>query len=481
MYLNKNSRRFIPQGHSEYGAWHKRLLAMGFSREKIKQIAKSQPGYEEKVDDDDIDNSQPYDDPEKQARIEFDRVKKLFDAFSLDIAEAKDYRARHENQHTVTVKKEEPSKPAVQNESIDDNDDGVIIHLRDKAKQIVPSKPLSRLFPPIGEVNVVAGQENSGKTSLLMNEVMTVTKGQGSAGLGGVNVLILSYDLRYEFLSQYLLAYQCQDNTVIVIDRPKSWEYIQKIIEKYYINAVVLDSMLDFFSTYSSIFLGEGNDFDPDKQLSWVKAFSWLMPILQNCHLSVLGVLHVPKGRFAHGLPHSSKLGGYLWNWYVLYRKGRDMQSFPMRWLAERFDNASKRTQMLYQGRERLGEIKHWFYEYGDEVDRSLLNDKVDFVPRKLVNWIWQQEDEEFGGENEHHMTGRLSAIPSGDDLIAKLINNFDTGSWLSFSKIAEKLNARDDQRKGLLMLRLREMVTAGRITEKAYRKGQYQYKLGQQ
>ena len=76
-------------------------------------------------------------------------------------------------------------------------------------------------------------------------------------------------------------------------------------------------------------------------------------------------------------------------------------------------------------------------------------------------------------------MTGRLSAIPSGDDLLAKLINNFDTGSWIAFSKIADKVSARDAQRKGLLMLRLRELVGAGRIQEDVYRKGQYRYKVG--
>ena len=365
------------------------------------------------------------------------------------------------------------------------DDDGFTIHLQEEARKIVPSKPLSRLFPPIGEINVIAGQENSGKTSLIMDEVVQVSEKVVGAKTG-VNVLILSYDLRYEFLSQYLLAYGCKDNRILVIDKPKSWEYIEEKIEKYSINALVLDSMLDFFSTYSPLFLGQGKDgrdtdFDPDKQLSWVKAFSWFLPFIQEHNLSVIGVLHAPKGKYAHGLPHSAKLGGYLWNWYCLYRKGRELVKFPARWLLERFDGANKNTQMLFQGRERLGLLKHWFYEYGDEVDRSLLNEKVDFVPRKLVNWIWQQEDDDCYelDDDEHHMTGRLSAIPSGDDLIAKLINNFDVGSWLSFSKIADKVSARDDQRKAMLMFRLRELVAENRLQEKIYRKGQYQYKVG--
>ena len=134
------------------------------------------------------------------------------------------------------------------------DDDGIEVHLPEEAKKIVPSKPLSRLFPPVGEINVIAGQENSGKTSLIINEVVNVTKNAEAVGAkNGVNVLVMSYDLRYEFLSQYLLAYQCGPNRVIVVDRPKSWECIEEKIEKYSINALVLDSMLDFFSTYKGL------------------------------------------------------------------------------------------------------------------------------------------------------------------------------------------------------------------------------------
>ena len=350
------------------------------------------------------------------------------------------------------------------------NDDvGIEVHLPEEAKKIVPSKPLSRLFPPIGEINVIAGQENSGKTSLIINEVVNVTKNAEAVGAkNGVNVLVMSYDLRYEFLSQYLLAYQCGPNRVIVVDRPKSWECIEGLIEKYYVNALVLDSMLDFFSTYSPLFLGASKDgrdadFDPDKQLSWVKAFSWFLPFIQEHNLSVIGVLHAPKGKYAHGLPHSAKLGGYLWNWYCLYRKGRSMEKFPARWLAERFDGANKNTQMLFQGRERLGILKHWFYEYGDEVDRNLLNEKVDFVPRKLVNWSWQQEDDAEGGESEFDFTlGKRPSIPDGDGIMVKL-SELGNG-WHGRSILERKFNATDEVRKSLLFYRLQELVTAKRL-----------------
>lgn len=372
------------------------------------------------------------------------------------------------NETTTSSPSADDAKATEAEESIMDNDDGITVHLPDEAKKIIPSKPLSLLFPPIGEINVVAGQENSGKTSLLINEVVKVSNDKGA--VAGVNVLVMSYDLRYEFLSQYLLAYQCEPNRVIVVDKPKTWDYMESLIKKYSINAVVLDSMLDFFSTYSSLYLtnkeGKEMDFDPDKQLSWVRAFGWFIPIMQRLRLSVLGVLHAPKGRFAHGLPHSSKLGGYLWNYWILYRKGRDMKAHPCRWLVENFEHANKRTQMLFQGRERLGEIKHWFYEYGEEVERSLLNDKVDFVPRKLVNWQRQDEDNYDREDDEDAMFGHKFVIPDADGIIKKIREELGQ-DWQGRSKLERRFNCHDEYRKAMLFYRLNNLVSANRLEQR--------------
>lgn len=86
-WMTANNKKFIPDDHDGFGGFIRRLVTLGIDRELLKKLCRSQAGYDQLTDDYDIDGAEPYPDPDKQARICFDQLKKFgFDPSTADIA-----------------------------------------------------------------------------------------------------------------------------------------------------------------------------------------------------------------------------------------------------------------------------------------------------------------------------------------------------------------------------------------------------------
>ena len=86
-WMTANKKKFIPDDHDGFGGFIRRLVTLGIDRELLKKLCRSQAGYDQLTDDYDIDGAEPYPDPDKQACICFDQLKKFgFDPNTADIS-----------------------------------------------------------------------------------------------------------------------------------------------------------------------------------------------------------------------------------------------------------------------------------------------------------------------------------------------------------------------------------------------------------
>ena len=76
---------------------------MGCDKELIRKIAASQPGYKSSKDDKDIADSLPYPDAEKQASIEFGRIKEVFAKHGLSLDNVSPSRVQKRTDHLTAV------------------------------------------------------------------------------------------------------------------------------------------------------------------------------------------------------------------------------------------------------------------------------------------------------------------------------------------------------------------------------------------
>ena len=298
-----------------------------------------------------------------------------------------------------------------------------IVHVFEieKARAIVPRKDVCKGFPPPGEVSALAGKAGVGKTSLIMHYVSEATK-------EGHRALIWSFDMAYDFLCQYLLAYGAVDQHVKVIDGPATFQKLTEEIEKLKQLGgkdtpllFVPDPFVDMFGTCSGEFMYNERtereaEFNPNDQLSWVRAFAWFLPWVRKNRLSVLGTCHPAKGVYGHELPHSAKLQGYLHAWSILYRKGGNMRGFPEQWLIRALEQGKAGARLVYNGKGRGGHgYQHATFEYGEEVDKKVLNSNVTYKPSVIDNWT-ELEEEDFDKDEFDTSTGKGGVKTFSDD-----------------------------------------------------------------
>ena len=342
----------------------------------------------------------------------------------------------------------------------------------ENARQVIPPADVTKWFPPVGEVNVIAGKPNVGKTSLLLD---AVTK----ASHQNLPTLILSYDMRHEFLYQYLLAYEAKAEMVSIIDQPVSLHVIEDAIKTRNIKLLVADPLLDFFGVAADRFMinplnGNEMEFLPDQQLSWVKAFRWMRPWLEEYGLSTLGTLHCAKGKFGHDLPHSTKLPAYLWNWWILYRKGISMVGFPEKWLADALESGNKNTRMIFQGKARQADgVEHQMYLLGDQVDKALLNPAVTFVPRLLTGWETPEEADWTNNDGDD-----CHFCPDEDAIMVRLSDNLSHGEEKSLTDICKLLGIQGGTAKAIAASRLCSLARSGRLHMKMPKQGCLSFRI---
>ena len=347
-YLNSQGRKFIPDGHAEYGAWHRRLTTMGFTKDKIKTIAKSQLGFVDGKDDDDIDNSDPYPDGEKQARIEFKRVKDIFNRFNFNVADAKDYRAR--------VKQAKA-------------DSGIV-----DWNALVRPEAIGK-FAPRGEIALLAARAGTGKSCLTLARIAEISK-------QGYRSLYLSGDMNLVDMRPHLMANGTVSKNFRAIDDltllTAGW--LNTIMHEYQPDLIVMDSFIDCLSCLASEFMYDHQTkkmgkFDPNSDpMTWVKVFGWLKPFARHWNVSIFGMVHPAKERFGHDLPHSSKLQGYLHRWDILYRKGSNMKGFQYGSVVSQLEQSPEGTRLEWNGKRRRNtERMHTMYGL-QEVNTDLLH-----------------------------------------------------------------------------------------------------------
>ena len=335
---------------------------------------------------------------------------------------------------------------------------------------------LTEWFPPIGESSVICGKPGAGKTSLLMHAIADATK-------RGLKVLVWSFDMRHEFLAQYLAAYGAKSEHVIIVDQVIELGKIESLIVEEKIDCFVPDPFLDFFGVAASRFMtnpltGKEQEFNPDQQYCWVKAFSWFRQWAKILNISVLGTLHSAKGKYGHDLPHSGKLPAYLWKWWILYRKGFDMRAHPERWLVAHLERGEEDTRLLYNGKVRgSSEIRHMLYNFGEEADEAILTPGIAMKPRAIVNISHPKENDK---DEDDLVLGADSGrkFPSVDAIRAYSIGDHNT-EWVTTTRIQEHFNERDEVGRYMVLGRLMAMARDGRIECEETRVGKFRWRIG--
>ena len=353
-----------------------------------------------------------------------------------------------------------------------------VVHIfeTDKARAIVPRQDVSLGFPPPGEVSALAGKAGVGKTSLIMHYVAEATK-------KGCRAVVWTFDMAYDFLVQYMLAYGAVNKSILVIDGPTSFEGLNNMIQGFRVlgdkDAPLLfvpDPFVDMFGSCSGEFMfNERNkkeaEFNPNDQLSWVRAFNWLLPWVRKNNLSVLGTCHPAKGSYGHELPHSAKLQGYLHAWHILYRKGMNMRAFPEQWLIEKLEDGKDGTRLLFNGKNRGGKgLDHFTFQYGDEIDKELLNPNVTYVPSAIDNWTELEEDFEKDEFDISTGKGGVKTISESTIIEAILEKAEPIGTYDLRRKL--KIDDNDILAQDLLYGQLHRLADEKKLEKKQYGKG---------
>ena len=357
------------------------------------------------------------------------------------------------------------------------------VHVFDteKARAIVPRQDVCKGFPPPGEVSALAGKAGVGKTSLIMHYVAEATK-------KGHRALIWSFDMAYDFLCQYLLAYGAVSEHVTVIDGTATFSALTEQIEnikellgdKDAPLLFVPDPFVDMFGTCSGEFMYNERtereaEFNPNDQLSWVRAFCWFLPFVRENRLSVLGTCHPAKGIYGHDLPHSAKLQGYLHSWSILYRHGMNMRGFPEQWLVEALKRGKKGSRLIYNGKGRGGHgLQHVTFEYGEQVDKKVLNPNVTYVPSVIDSWT-DLEEEDFEQDEFDTSTGKGGVKTFSDDtIIGTILEEADESNSVSTYDLRRKLKIADNDSLTIELLygQLHRLRDEKKLEKKQYGRG---------
>ena len=377
-YLNRHDATFIPRDHASYGGWHRRLTTMGLTKDKIKELAKGEPGFVDGKDDNDIDNSKPYDDPEQQARIEFSRVKDLFDYHKFSLADANDYRARY-----MAAKE-----------------------IAKANKGIVDWQSLIRpetvgTFAPRGEVALLAAKAGTGKSCLTLARIAEISK-------QGFKTLYLSGDMNLVDMRPHLMANKTVLSNFRAIDDLTllTGDWLNEIMKDWRPDLIVMDGFIDCISCLAGEFMYDRQTkkmgkFDPNNDpMTWVKVFGWLKPWAKHWNVSIFGMVHPAKDRFGHDLPHSSKLQGYLHRWDMLYRKGSNMKGFQYSAVAELLDGSPEGTRLEWNGKRRRNtERMHTIYGLKEADLADLHIDDRDEKILVMANVVEYADTDELLGE----------------------------------------------------------------------------------
>lgn len=199
-YLAKKGISFIPTDHDGYGGWHKRLTTMGCPKIKIREIAshKSQKGYVPGKDDKDIEDSTPYDDVEKQAGIEFGRIKQVFAKHNLSLDNVrKTDNAQTTNANKQTTNAEEPVRP-------------VLVAVG----EVEPSEDVPQIHPFMtapGLHWLIASDPGSGKSTMVWHWMSELTK-QGYA------VIHIHADQKQGKVAARMKEMHCDPRLALMVD-----------------------------------------------------------------------------------------------------------------------------------------------------------------------------------------------------------------------------------------------------------------------
>ena len=430
--LAKHKIRFLPDGYAQWGAWHRRLTTMGCPTETIKKIADSQPGYNRDKDPYEIDKSKPFPgDPNDQAKIEFSRIKKIFD------------------KHRI---------PLLIKSSIPKNNNKGLVDW----ENLTRPEPIGK-FAPRGEIALLAAKAGTGKSCLTLARIAEITN-------LGFKVLYLSGDMNLVDMRPHLAANGTNLNNFRAIDDLTllNDKWLLEVMREWKPDLIVMDSFIDCLACLASEFMWDSQTqkmgkFDPNcDPMTWVKVFGWLKPWARKWNVSVYGLVHPAKDRFGHDLPHSSKLQGYLHRWDMLYRKGSNMKGFPYSAVARILDDSPDGTRIEWNGKRRRNtERMHTMYNLV-EADLDLLHEEdQDEKIMTMINVKEFSDTDEFlrvaGGEemtDSHggvHSDGRVKSdrIEEADVMrsICDLIER-SSDEWTTVASVINSLARRDEMKK---------------------------------
>ena len=389
-YLANHNVPFIPKSHAEYGAWHKRLTTMGFSKKRIKELASKQSGYAGDKDDNDIDKSEPYPDVEKQVRIEFARVKELFDKHKLNIRDSINYREKLSKENTEPTTADASS---ITDSTADDSSDQFNKELAFEEFVVTNEKSRNRKLPPLiceglnfaprGEHSALAARPGFGKTSITAYEVAEATK-------QGKKVLYVSLDQGWELTSRYLRAYGVVDDMVFLLTDPKyaTMSWIMKVVETFKPDIFIGDSMFHFFCRVLPIITNR--QFKQNDPLHWVEAMEWWKAefLIPN-NLSGYGIYH-PSRTEPFQFPHSGLLTAYTHRCDILVPQiklsRRNKFLIEESWVAK-IVSKHKGSTMRWCIRDRNDEKSpSQLYRYDNDYDRDVFNaEETGIKPKPIV------------------------------------------------------------------------------------------------
>lgn len=364
-WMVKHKKTFIPD-RKEFSGFIIRAKSMGIPYQKIVDICRTQPNFDEAIDPADIAKINPRADVDGQVAVAFSKLKQ----FGYEPASKTNDKQVKSNDQKVKGNNEDeeetpPAEPFIFNKANFNE-----LEALDTTNTYFVPKKITALFADAGV----------GKTGLYLYWIAQATQ-------AGKKVGIIANDMSKEEFRPYFHAYGMVEDMVTLYDEEQSVfeSDLKRWFESNKPDIIVIDTFDSWLEQVTDSFLEPGIEFNVKSPSHWVKARQWLHRIIAHFNIAVMAIFHVPQKSNPFMLPHSSKLKGLLFRtWLLVAKENGQLMKWGRSDIANCFAIERPGTICLYPDKQRSADRQDpKFFNFDRELpDDVRLNPDDDFKPR---------------------------------------------------------------------------------------------------
>ena len=151
------------------------------------------------------------------------------------------------------------------------------------------------------------------------------------------------------------------------------------------------------------------------------------------------------------------------------------MRGFPEQWLIDALNRGKKGARLLYNGKGRGGHgLQHVTFEYGEQVDKGVLNPNVIYVPSVIDSWTdLKEEDFEQDELDTSTGKGKIKTFSDGT-IIETILEEADESNSVGTYDLRRKLKIADNDTLTIETLygQLHRLADEKKLEKKQYGKG---------